>query len=148
MLLTPKRYDEHPRPFHMGVPPPPCVSWVNWLSRVKAGLHVRRKHKHKHKHKPRVWTGTTTQATSNSARSFFLRLWLASFRFTRWLCLCLCLCLRRTCKPAFSVTHATSFHRPHVGATDWRGVCHLSSPGGWRGETGAKSDKPDPDVAL
>ena len=55
-----------------------------------------------------VWTGTTqAQAQEKAgARSFFLKIVLASSRFTIGLCLylCSCLCLRRTCKPAFSVS--------------------------------------------
>ena len=51
--------------------------------RIKAGLHVRRKHEHnhKHKHKPRVnQDDASTSARKRNAR--------------------LCLCLCRTCKPA------------------------------------------------
>ena len=51
--------------------------------RLKARLHVQRRHKHK----PRVNRGDAS--TSTSASFFFLRL-------------CLCLCLRRTWKPALS----------------------------------------------
>ena len=50
------------------------------VAKLKAGLHVRRKHKHKHT--PRV--NRDDASTSTRARSFFL-----------------CLCLRRTCKPVF-----------------------------------------------
>ena len=68
-----------------------------------------------------VWTGTQAQTQEKGTRSFLLVLALvvfASSRFTSDLCLCLflflcsCLCVRRTCKPASSVTQLSSSSWP------------------------------------
>ena len=78
----------------------------HYHKRVKAGLHVRRKHKHKHKHKhrPRLNRDDASTSARKSRRSAFLFLALPSSRFTRGLCLCSC--LRRTCKPDLRSTRA------------------------------------------
>ena len=85
------------------------VLWPN--KRLKAGLHVRRKHKHR----PRV-NRDDANTSARKSRSAFLFLALVSSRFTRGLCLCLCVCvcLRRTCKPVFSDTPGDRLHQPLV----------------------------------
>ena len=72
------------------------------LKRLKAGLHVRRKHKPKHK--PRV----NRDDASTSARSFFLRLCLRRPGLhVAYACLRLCLVLASYVSPALKVLQLT-----------------------------------------